>query len=159
MTLFVLLPLISAALCKLLARTILKNRRNLLTLIGQYSLFEFTFYGYLFNAYIINASFLVEVFFFGLARNTAAQSAGLIMGLLFVAVGVVYVILFRRESKFFGEFKTKFLIDSFGQNFYLIITAERLLTSILLISTVPLFYQNVFIALIPAALLAVIAKK
>lgn len=159
MALFIVLPLLISAVSKVLSKTILKHRLNLLTLIGQYSIFEYTFYGYLFNAYIINSAFIVELAYFSKASNAAAQSIGLVFGLAFMAVGIVYVILFLKEAKFFGEFKTKFLVDEFGQKFYLIIAAERLLTSILVVSMVSLSFQNVFLAIVPAALLAIVAKK
>lgn len=96
MALLVALPLLTAAISKLLANTILKHRFNLLTLIGQYCLFEFTFYGYLFNAYAINSAFIVALVYFSQAKDTTVHSVGLIFGLAFIVIGVVYAILFRR---------------------------------------------------------------
>jgi hypothetical protein len=80
MALMVILPILIALLAKILSKTCLKNRQNLLQMIQGYSLFEYTLYGFLFNSYIVFTSFMVNLIFLSKDQSKLMAIGGAIVG-------------------------------------------------------------------------------
>ena len=61
MIVVILIPLMIAAVLKLLMVTVCSDERRLLRAFFKLSLYEYPFYGYLFCAYLVNCSLLITL--------------------------------------------------------------------------------------------------
>ncbi len=97
MALMIFVPLLIALFCWLFQKLeYFKERQNLLKLIGNYCLFEYTFYGYLFNAYVIDASLLIAVKYLTNTDAMGPKAVGLLFGALLLILGILYFLFFSK---------------------------------------------------------------
>jgi len=84
----------------------------------------------MFNAYLINVSFLVSFIYLNQSAITTSKIIGVAMGIILLVFAIVYSILFMKAKMIkFGEFKNRFSMEFKGQVFYFVMVIERLITS------------------------------
>ena len=89
---------------------------------------------------------------------TSSVMIGMAMAAIFLVFALLYSVLFNKEQRFFGEFKSKFSVDPFSRHSYLIYFVERFLTAMILSLFFSLPFVNAAIIVILLAQIVVIAK-
>ena len=111
----------------------------------KYSLGSFLFYGLLFLAYGQLASLSLGLRHF---EASVPSGMGILAGALFLALLALWSIATLKYPTWFGSFKSKFFKFQISQHFYVFSSAERVLTTLLIVSLSPGFIGAGLAALI-----------
>ncbi|MCB0369345.1 MAG: hypothetical protein KDD45_07795 [Bdellovibrionales bacterium] len=105
MAALVLVPVLAALVCRIVAACSEGDKRDVWIQRAKYAIGEFTLYVFLGFSYLAYLSLCIQVRYLGVDMM---DYIGLGEGGLFLAVGLVYMVVYAKATSYFTEFKDSF---------------------------------------------------
>ncbi len=102
------------------------------TLIGMILLCEYSLYGLLIFSYLVSASIGLQIKYEFIDKIAEPNYLSLILGFGYILVVVVYMLIFLKKKRYFGEFVREMEMFSIHECFICFLTAEKLIVGFLL---------------------------